>query len=84
MYKQAYVTKRILHANLTKRLTYSQAHHNKTIQGFWQYKIFTDKAHVDPLEMRAGEILHKEGIRYDSKNILELSKKTGVKLYIAA
>jgi hypothetical protein len=34
--------------------------------------------------MQAREILCKEGIRYDSKNILELGKKTGIKLYIAA
>lgn len=79
-----YVKKRISHANLAKRITYSQAHLNKTIQRFWQYKIFTDEAHVDPSEMRAGEILHEEGTRYDSENILELGGKAGVKLHVAA
>jgi predicted metallo-beta-lactamase superfamily hydrolase len=83
-YKQAYVSKSLSLSNCQERINYSQEHQDKTIENFWQYIVFTNKAYINPTSTLQGYILREEGRRYNSENIQERGEKKGVKLYIAA
>jgi hypothetical protein len=83
-YKCAYIQKKISIANQKKRLQYGQEHQGKSVDDFWQYIFFLDKAHIDPSFILHDRVLREEGTRYDSHNIQERGEKKGVKLHIAA
>lgn len=82
-YKQAYIQKKISPKNLNTRVEYGQQHQDKTIDDFWQYIFFTDKAHIDPSSCCQGSILREQGTRLDPENIQQRPEKTGVQLHIA-
>ena len=86
-YKAVYVKKEISKTNKTKRETYSIKHENMPIHGFWDRKIFTDEAHIDPSSPGQDFVLHERppfGDRYDPQNIQERRERKGVKLHVAA
>ena len=81
-YKQAYIQKEISKKNKEERVRYGEEHQHKTVD-FWQYVIFTDEAHIDPISQVQGMILREQGTRYNAENIQERGEKKGVRLYIA-
>ena len=86
-HKADYVKKEISKVNKGKRVTYGKAHQGKPIRGFWDKKIFTDEAHIDPDAQRTGFVLREEppfGDRYDPRNMQEKPQQKGVRLHVAA
>jgi hypothetical protein len=83
-YKQIFIKKKISDKNRILRTKYGEEHKGKPMHDFWQFHFFTDETHIDPSSMYQGNILRKQGRRYDTENIQERGGKTGVKLHIAA
>jgi hypothetical protein len=82
-YKRAYVKKELSEKNKRIRTKYGIEHKEKTIEEFWSRIFYTDEAHIDPTQMRAGEITREQGHRYDPENILQRPQLKGVTLHIA-
>jgi hypothetical protein len=81
--KQVYIQKNILKKNCILYTECSQEYQDKTIDNFWQFIFFSNKVYIDPSSTAQGYILQEQGIQYNTENIQERGKKTGVKLYIA-
>jgi transposase len=82
-YKYAFVKKKISDKNLEKRRIHRDAYKDLTIISHFDYVIYTDKAHVNPLSIIQEEVLREEGHRYDTENIQERGQLTEVRFYIA-
>jgi hypothetical protein len=86
-YKCAYVKKQISKVNKGKRVKYGEENKDKPIHGFWDKKVFTDEAHIDP-DAQGGEYVLREqppfGDRYDPRNMQEKPQQRGVMLHVAA
>jgi hypothetical protein len=70
--------------NKRDRVKYGEEHQNKTIDSFWQYVYFTDKAHIDPSQSSQIWILRKQGTRYESENMQNLYFQVKQKFHVAA
>ena len=68
-YKQARVSKPMSVQNRRKRVEYAQKHLYSTIENYWQWIIFTDKAHFDSTAQKTNYILREAGTRYEPENI---------------
>lgn len=84
MYKMAYIKKELSAKNIKEREHYGQNHQGKTIDGFWQYIVFSDEAHFDPSSRGQGKILREKGQRYNPENIQQRGSLTGNTLHFAA
>ncbi len=83
IYKCAFVKKEILDKNKKERVAYGEEHKDKSVEDFWSYIFFSDKAHIDPTSQAPGGILRERGTRYDDENIQERGEMKGVKFHIA-
>jgi hypothetical protein len=86
-YKYVYIKKEISKVNKGKREIYSRKNKNKPFCSFWDRKIFTDEAYIDPSSQRQDYTLCEQlpfGDRYNPENIQERKERKGVKLYVAA
>ena len=54
------------------------------MEDFWAFKVFTDKAHIDPGSQAVGDVLREQGKRYDTENIEERQPRQGSKFHITA
>ena len=55
----------------TKRVTFGIKHEEQTIKSCWQYIIFTNELHTDPISKPQGFILREYGTQYSTENIQE-------------
>jgi transposase len=84
IYKCAFVKKEISNKNCQERVAYGEEHKDKSIEDFWSYIFFTDKAHIDPTSLYQQGVLREHGYRYDDENIQQRPKKKGIRFHIAA
>jgi hypothetical protein len=70
--------------NKKLRKEYDLRHQTKTIESFWQYIHFTDKAHFDSNETYSKRVLHEEVTQYEASNMQIMSDLKDVKLYFVA
>ena len=54
------------------------------LEDFWAFKVFTDKAYIDPDSQAVGDVLREQGKRYGTENIKERQLHQGSKFHIAA
>lgn len=83
IYKCAFIQKEISAKNTQEREEYGSIHEDKPLIGFWDYIVFTDEAHVDPLSMFTQGVLRETGGRYKDENIVEKPARTRVKFHMA-
>ena len=57
IYKCAFIKKEISDKNKKERVEYGKEYIDKSIEDFWSYIFFLDKAHIDPTSQAVGGIL---------------------------
>lgn len=74
--------KKLRSQNQKNRVQYTKDHKSETVNSFWQFVCFTNKAHVDSDQMSRICILREEDIRLNSNNMQKMSDTQKVKLHM--
>jgi hypothetical protein len=77
-YKCAFIKKVISKKNRQERSTYSNDHVYNSFFGFFDYIVYTDKAHIDLISQAQGRVLREQGMQDNPENIEERLLLKGV------
>lgn len=68
---------------LKQRNKYSDVYEEHTVDNYFQFVYWTDKAYSDPLAEPTRRILREEGTAYEKENIQAKSDLEGYTIYVA-
>ena len=83
-YLCAFIKKIISKKNREERRVYGEEHVYDALFSFFDYIVYTNKAHINPTSQAQGRVLREQGTRYNTENIKERPPLKGVRFYIIA